>query len=456
MDERRKKQKPVGDFGAFEEELHKRIMGLEREFLREELSRSDIDAEAVSVDGVEYRRATRSIGRYQTAAGEVAIERTLYRRRKPGQSTTAFAALDRNVGIIDGRWTPMAAKQCAWLVAQMTPATSEELLVRMGNMRPSKSSLERLPKTLQKDWAVNKNAIEAELRRHDHVPDEAATVSISLDGVMAPMRDTGGTERRQETAANGQLTRGPAGYKEVGCGTISFYDADGGFLRTVRMGCMPETKKKTLKSMLSSELGSVFVQRPDLTLVAIADGANDNWSYLQDEVLGLLSDDHPNVAILDFYHATEHISAALAATYGDGSVKARTKFNEYKGLLLEDPKGIEKVIRSLAYLSKKFPKIGKLVTVLKYLRAHRHMMRYAAYRSESLPIGSGVIEAACKTLVTQRMKNSGMRWGQEGGQAVLTLRSWAQSERFDRAWALIASEYQMEVTTLANVIRLPI
>jgi len=84
------------------------------------------------------------------------------------------------------------------------------------------------------------------------------------------------------------------------------------------------------------------------------------------------------------------------------------------------------------------------------------MMRYAAYKAESLPIGSGVIEAACKTLVTQRMKNSGMRWGHEGGQAILTLRSWAQSERFDRAWALIASEYRLEVTTLANVVRLPV
>jgi len=104
MDKRRKKQKPASDFGAFEEELHKRIMGLEREILSEELSRSDIDAEAVSVDGVEYRLTTRSIGRYQTAAGEVAVERTLYRRRKVGQPTTTFAALDRNVGIIDGRW----------------------------------------------------------------------------------------------------------------------------------------------------------------------------------------------------------------------------------------------------------------------------------------------------------------------------------------------------------------
>jgi len=456
MDKRRKQQKLVTDFGAFEEELHERIMGVERELLGEELARGDIDSEAVEVGGVEYRRAVRSIGRYQTAAGEVCVERTLYRRLKNGERGSSFAALDSSMGIIDGRWTPMAAKQSAWLVAQMTPAASAELLERMGNMTPSKSSLERLPKTLQADWTNRELVVEAELRKSEHVPDNAATVAVSLDGVMAPMRDGDASEKRKATAASGQLTRGPAGYREVGCGTISFYDADAGLLKTVRMGRMPEQKKASLKDMLSSELGRAFAERPDLRLVAVADGAKDNWTYLQDEVLALLDDDHSKLAILDFFHATEHISAALGAMYGDGSVKARTKFNNYRGLLLEDPQGIEKVIRSLAHLKKQFPNIDKVANVLTYLRKHRHMMRYAAYRDEGLPIGSGVIEAACKTLVTQRMKNSGMRWGPEGGQAVLTLRSWAQSDRFDRAWALIAAIYRLEVTTLANVVQLPL
>ena len=49
-------------------------------------------------------------------------------------------------------------------------------------------------------------------------------------------------------------------------------------------------------------------------------------------------------------------------------------------------------------------------------------MRYTQYRREKLPIGSGVVEAACKTLVTQRLKRAGMRWRMEGGQAILTLR----------------------------------
>ena len=61
-------------------------------------------------------------------------------------------------------------------------------------------------------------------------------------------------------------------------------------------------------------------------------------------------------------------------------------------------------------------------------------MRYAALKEQGLPIGSGVTEAACKTLATQRMKRSGMRWGEQGGQAILSFRALVQSNRFERAW----------------------
>lgn len=72
-------------------------------------------------------------------------------------------------------------------------------------------------------------------------------------------------------------------------------------------------------------------------------------------------------------------------------------------------------------------------------------------RRGGLPIGSGVVEAACKTLVSQRLKLSGMRWGR-GAQAILTARGWDQSERFDAAWALLAAAHQVDVHVLARVI----
>jgi len=72
-------------------------------------------------------------------------------------------------------------------------------------------------------------------------------------------------------------------------------------------------------------------------------------------------------------------------------------------------------------------------------------MAYATYLREHLPIATGVVEAACKTLVTQRLKQSGMRWSARGGQAILTLRSLIQSGRWEQGWALLRASYQQPV-----------
>jgi hypothetical protein len=79
-------------------------------------------------------------------------------------------------------------------------------------------------------------------------------------------------------------------------------------------------------------------------------------------------------------------------------------------------------------------------------------MPYAHLRAQNLPIGSGVVEAACKTLVSQRLKRSGMRWRTAGGQAILTFRALCQSERFERAWPLLVRRYQRDVSLPQKVI----
>lgn len=69
---------------------------------------------------------------------------------------------------------------------------------------------------------------------------------------------------------------------------------------------------------------------------------------------------------------------------------------------------------------------------------------------QGLPIASGVIEATCKTLVTQRMKCSGMRWGMVGGQAILSLRSVIQSDRWPQAWSLIQAQFRKPVSIVKD------
>ena len=81
------------------------------------------------------------------------------------------------------------------------------------------------------------------------------------------------------------------------------------------------------------------------------------------------------------------------------------------------------MIRALRHLRSKHPECERIAQVLGYFRNHRHRMGYAEAKDQGLPVGSGVVEATCKTLVTERLKRSGMRWSERGGQAILTLRA---------------------------------
>jgi hypothetical protein len=441
------KDKPES-FADFEKKLHAKVMEYEREMIAEEMARADIDVGAIVVEGVTYRRVLRCEERYFTGAGPVRVERTLFKDRTD-ETGRAISPMELRLGVVEGRWTPLAAQQAAWVVAQMTPQLAEELFARIGNMTPSKSTLDRLPKALDARWEEGRVHFEQALRDGDVIPQHATTVAVSLDGVLAPMKDGGAVQKRQETAEQGRLTRGPAGYREVGCGTLSFCDAKGEMISAVRMARMPEPHKATLKRTLLADVLAALAERPELRLVKLADGANDNWTFLS----SMLPD---GVELLDFYHAAEHLNDALGSAYGDGTVEARRRFEDLRFVLREAPDGVESVIRSLSYLHKKHPDNKSVTKELAYFRNNRHRMRYKKFADEGLPIGSGVVEAACKTLVTQRMKQSGMRWEQKGGQAILTLRGWTQSsDRFDRAWALLAATYQAEVVTLHNVVPFP-
>lgn len=434
-----------GDFAQFEEDLERVVANLKGEILAKKMSASDVEADAIMIGDKVHRRVLRSAQTYQTTAGPVRVERWLYKdRRDP--AAQAVAAMDLKLGIVEGYWTPKAAAQAAWVVAQLTPGKSEQLFKRVGDMKPSKSSLDRLPKALSDRWEEGRLEHEQVLREALEIPEGTTTIAVSLDGVLAPMENTDPVGTRAKAAAEGKLSKGPAGYKELGCATLSFCDDKGDVISAIRMGRAPETKKRTLKDTLEADLRSVLEQQ-SLPVVKIADGAADNWSFLAEEL-------PEGVEILDFFHATEHLHNAIAAAYGDGKRKTRHRFAELREILLEDEGGVERVIASLAYLHRKHPRRETINKELAYFRKHRDRMQYATWKARGLPIGSGLVEAACKTLVAQRLKLSGMRWSNRGAQAILTLRGWDQSERFDHGWALVAATYQREVHVLANVTEL--
>ena len=76
-------------------------------------------------------------------------------------------------------------------------------------------------------------------------------------------------------------------------------------------------------------------------------------------------------------------------------------------------------------------------------------MRYARLRALGLPMGSGVTEGACKSVIGMRTNGGGQRWRPEGLEAVLTLRAIHKSDRLPRFWANVARGYRREVTRCA-------
>ena len=443
----RLRQNPIQHFEHYESEVHALFAQAEREVLADDLSSLDIDAPAIEVNETCYHRVLHSFATYQTSVGPIRVKRTLYRHGKE----PCIVPMELRAGIVEGYWSPRAAKQALWMVAQMPPGEVKSLLDLMENMSPSESALARLPRKFNEQWERHREPFECILRESIRVPEEATTVAASLDGVMLPMKDGKRQEKREKNKAEGRRTRGPAGCQEASCGTLSFYDAQGDRLSTFRIGRMPESKKVTLKQSLSDLLDEALRQKPELSLVKVADGAKDNWTYLSQEL-------PEGCEIVDFYHAAEHLKKAFDLSYGENSAKSKEKFATYRHILKDESEGVEKVIKALAYQHRQHPRRSKLKTELEYFRNNRQRMKYAEHLSRNLPIGSGVIEAACKTLVTQRMKCSGMRWRHPGGQGILTLRSLIQSGWYDNGWKLLAVTYCGKVTEpeVSNVIPFPI
>jgi len=437
-------QTGMQNFEGFEQELHKLVMVLECEFLSEELGRYDMSVEEIVVEEKTYRRGRCSCETYLTSAGCVRVVRHLY--HGVGPKDKSICPLELRSGLIAGYFTPRAARQGAFAMAHLTAGESEAMFSEIGNMQPSRSSLDRLTKVLSPHWENKRSAWEAQLCQEGTVPTHAKVLAISVDGVMAPLR---GAEKQEKAEQPGKHASGPIGYKEVGCGTVNLYDQEAQRLQTVRYARMPESRKVTLQQQLETEVASILALKPDLLRVHLADGAKDNWR-LMNEIEAHLPETHQNIIeIVDYYHACDHLKRGCDAAWGESTPESKEYFDRLKTKLKETENGAKLIMRVLRFQSSTAQgnRRKRLDAELTYFRNQQERMHYPDYIRCHLPIASGVMEASCKTLVTQRMKRSGMTWEKEGGQAILTLRSLIQSNRWLPAWTLLSADFRKTITT---------
>jgi hypothetical protein len=234
-------------------------------------------------------------------------------------------------------------------------------------------------------------------------------------------------------------------FRVATAGTLSVYDRRGKRLITVYLAHPPELGQATMDQMLTGLLMELFERYsgPLPRLAYVTDSGSNETAYFQKVLRGMV---HPRTRkrlewtrVADYYHASERIWTMAEVLFGKGTGRA----NAWARRMLKSlkkPSGASRVLHSAAShfhrrqrksrkLSKK--QEGIYWTAYRYIQSRTNTMRYSDYTSVHIPLGSGVTEAACKTVFTQRLKNSGMRWSCDGAKTILTLRTILLS----RTWA---------------------
>ncbi len=161
--------------------------------------------------------------------------------------------------------------------------------------------------------------------------------------------------------------------------------------------------------------------------------------------------------IVDDYHASQRIWTMADALFGTGEKNklGGRRWAPRKCRLLKQPNGPSRVLHSAAAIRGRLKRVSAAREqayrrAYNYIRVRTKFMQYSEYKARHLPIGCGVTEAACKTIFTQRLKLSGMRWSKTGAKAILTLRVILLSDIWSSVYrAMLASPHAPEVRIYA-------
>lgn len=226
------------------------------------------------------------------------------------------------------------------------------------------------------------------------------------------------------------------GYRESMVGTISLYNKDGKRLHTTYIAASPEYGKETFFTRFEREIKLTKNNHSNITSIGVADGAKNNWPFLEK---------HTDNQVLDFWHATEYLTGASQAIFNKKAQDVERKaWLEQRCHDLKHKQGAAtRILNELkTHENKRLPKVLKenLNATITYLENNikAGRMSYHKFVKENLPIGSGVTEAACKTIVKQRLGGSGMRWKDKGIKVILSLRTLVKTKgRWNQFWKKI-------------------
>jgi hypothetical protein len=380
-----------------------------------------------------YRRRDKTPNTIATLFGPIVLRRCVYECLEPGEP--CVWPLELRLGVVAGLATPALAERVARWSADHEQKAVLALLQTEHGVSWSVASLRRVTRAVRDGVAEPGETARVQrlvelLAEADRSPGRhRPTLACGRDGVMVPIREQG--------------------YQEAVAGTVSVHDRRGKRLGTVYLGQMPEPGQQRLTGQMAALLTAVLAswnirgQRCP-RLVYLSDGGHHPRQFFRQVLTRLADPWRPGQCLpwrwtLDFFHACGHLWSVAEALFEE-SPTAWWWYRRMRHWLRDRKGGVADVLRSATQHCNQRRLRGRrqeaFGTAYRYLRRHARWMNYAEEKQARLPIGSGVTEAACKTVFAARLKRSGMTWGIAGGQVIVDLRVLVLSGVWDRTYAM--------------------
>lgn len=393
-----------GSMLAMEESILSAVNSVGTVSTAEALGRFDTDGSPLRIGEIKMTSKGRLSKEYQTPYGSTSIERHVYQTSDGGKT---FCPLENAARILTTS-TPRFGKMISHKYAEFGSARVCEDMASNHGRPIARSFVQNLSEVVGAVAMVREEAWTYETP----IPKTGVdTVTIGVDGTCAHMCEDG--------------------WRETMVGTIALH-RNGERVHTTYVGAVPEHGKETFFARMEREIQHVKSELPQATYIGIADGAKGNWDFLGK---------HTSIQTLDFYHATEYLTKVADNVFLRKPKPRQEWLDDACHRLKHNKAAPLALIKEMkVFLSGRFPAENreKIESSLQYFENQRPRMNYADNVSKGFPIGSGVTEAACKTIVKQRLCCSGMKWTESGASIVLALRCLSHTTgRWEQFWEKI-------------------
>jgi hypothetical protein len=408
-----------------ERRLAERLRDLGRDLLESLYNRLEGDdphklPSHLRLEGEDYR-IVRDKTRHavDTLFGPIALERHLYRPVARDSAEQSIAPVERVLGVVEGA-TPALAEAAARYAAtagasqrQVQDQLSAQHGVTIGTKR-LRALLEHVSGTMaEARQDLQAQRLLALLARADTSPGRTKPVlTVSRDGISL---------RKEQYSL----------FEVATTATVTVSDRRGQRLGTVYLAFAPELGQQQMTDQLTGLIEDVLRcwEGPVPRLAYVTDAGDNETAYFERVLRPMV---HPRTGeqlawqrIVDFYHAMERVWK-LADVLFASDPRGRWSWGRRMGRLLKKANGPFRVLHAAAALKTRRmlheTEKDEYRKAYNYIRTRTQWMQYWEYARVNLPLGSGIVEAACKTIYTQRLKLSGMRWSKAGAQVILNLR----------------------------------